>query len=125
VERVPAETEWAGRFGYSRAVRRGSVIEVAGTTAAGSEGIETMDAGEQARVAMRRVVEAIEALGGSAADVVRTRMFVVDIAASSEAVGLAHGEIFGEAAPSASMLGVAALIAPELLVEVEATAIVN
>jgi enamine deaminase RidA (YjgF/YER057c/UK114 family) len=123
VERVPAETEWAAPFGYSRAVRRGDVIEVAGTTAAGE--VEAMDAGEQARVAMRRVLDAIEALGGAAGDVVRTRMFVVDIAANHDAVGRAHGELFGAAMPAASMLGVTALIEPSLLVEVEATAIVN
>ena len=74
---------------------------------------------------MRRVVEALEALGGSASDVVRTRMFVVDIAANSEAIGLAHGEFFGTAMPAAAMLGVSALIDPGLLVEVEATAIVR
>ena len=125
MERVPAETQWAAPFGYSRAVRRGDVIEVAGTTAAEGEGLEPPDAEAQARCAMARVIEAIERLGGSVGDVVRTRMFVVDIGANCEAVGLAHGELFAEAMPAASMLGVTALIAPELLVEVEATAIVG
>jgi enamine deaminase RidA (YjgF/YER057c/UK114 family) len=122
VDRVPAETEWADPYGYSRAVRRGDVIEVAGTTAAGA--VEAMDAGEQARAAMRTVLSAVEALGGTVCDVVRTRMFVVDIEANSAAVGRAHGEFFGEAMPAAAMLGVTALIDPGLLVEVEATAIV-
>ena len=121
MDRVPAQTEWADPFGYSRAVRRGDVIEVAGTTAPAGSG---MSAAEQAGAAMRVVLDAVETLGGSAADVVRTRMFVVEIETNAEAVGLAHREAFGEALPAASMIGVSALIEPGLLVEIEATAVV-
>ncbi|MGI8557635.1 MAG: Rid family hydrolase [Solirubrobacteraceae bacterium] len=119
MQRVPGDNEYAERFGYSRAVRRAGVIEVAGTVAAGP------DAYSQAIAAMEKVIRSVESLGGGVADIIRTRMFVVDIARHAEDVGRAHAESFGLALPASAMYGVAALIAPGLLVEVEATAVLD
>lgn len=119
MQRVPGDNDYAERFGYSRAIRRGGVIEVSGTAAAGP------DAYSQAIAAMKNVIRSVEALGGGVADIVRTRMFVVDIARHAEAVGRAHAEAFGLALPATAMYGVTALIAPEMLVEVEATAVLD
>ena len=93
------------------------MVAVAGTTAPGP------DAGAQARAAFRTALDALAELGGTPADVVRTRMFVTDIA-DHEAVGRAHAEAFGDAPPAATMVQVSALIAPDLLVEVELDAVV-
>ena len=109
---------WEERYGYCRAVRVGPVVAVAGTTAPGP------DAASQARAAFQTALGALAELGGTAADVVRTRMYVVDIAAHADAVGRAHAEVFGAVPPAATMVGVAALVAPELLVEVELDAVV-
>jgi len=119
VSRVPGDNEWAERFGYSRAIRRAGVIEVSGTTAAGP------DAYSQAYAAMREVIRSVEALGGGVCDIVRTRMFVVNIACNAEAVGRAHAEAFALALPATAMYGITALIAPDLLVEIEATAVLD
>ena len=116
-ERVAAATEWAERYGYSRAVRAGDIIEVAGTVGRGDT------AYEQARDALATIVAALGELGATPADVVRTRMFVVDVAANGDDVGRAHGEVFGEVRPATAMYGVAALISPEFVVEIEATAV--
>lgn len=124
-DRVPAgppgspAAEWGDRIGYSRAVRAGSLIEVAGTTAPGDS------AYEQARAALARIEAALIELGGSLEDVVRTRMFVVDIAANGDAVGRAHAEVFGETKPASAMYGVTGLLTPQMLVEIEATAITS
>ena len=115
-DRVPARNDWGERIGYSRAVRAGDLIEVAGTTAPGDS------AYEQARAALAAIRAALEELGASVSDVVRTRMFVVDIAANGDQVGRAHGEVFGEIKPATAMYGVTGLLRPEMLVEIEATA---
>ena len=115
---VSSGTEWEARYGYRRAVRLGNVVAVAGTTAPGP------DAATQARAAFQIALTALAELGGGPEHVVRTRMFVVDIVRDGEAVGLAHAEAFGEHPPAATMLEVAALIAPDLLVEVEIDAVV-
>ena len=111
--------EWEDRYGYRRAVRVGDWIAVSGTTAPGA------DAYAQARAAFQIALAALEGLGGGVADVVRTRMYVVDIARDAEAVGRAHREAFGAAPPAATMVEVRALIGPELLVEVEVDAVVG
>jgi enamine deaminase RidA (YjgF/YER057c/UK114 family) len=109
--------EWGDRIGYSRAVRVGDLIEVAGTTAPGDS------AYEQARAALGVVEAALQELGAAVADVVRTRMFVVDMETNAEDVGRAHGEVFGEIKPATAMYGVTGLLRPEMLVEIEATAV--
>ena len=113
-------------IGYSRAVRVGSWVAVAGTTAAqpGGGAVGGNDIAEQTREAIRRIAAALEQVGAGLEDVVRTRMFVTDISRWEE-VGRAHGEFFGAIRPAASMLEVRALIAPELLVEVEADAVID
>jgi enamine deaminase RidA (YjgF/YER057c/UK114 family) len=121
-DRIPAgppgspAAEWGDRIGYSRAVRAGNLIEVAGTTAPGDS------AYEQARAALRTIERALNDLGASLADVVRTRMFVLDIQANAGDVGRAHGEVFGDVKPASAMYGVTGLLQPEMLVEIEATA---
>lgn len=115
---VTSGAEWEGRYGYRRAVRIGDVVAVSGTTAPGP------DAYTQARVAFATALAALAALGGRPEDVLRTRMFVVDIA-EADAVGRAHAEAFGGCPPAATMVEVSALIAPELLVEVELDAVVG
>ncbi len=100
----------------SRACRRDGVIEVSGTSAPGES------AYEQTRAALAEVLACVEALGGGAGDVVRTRIFVVDVTANGEAVGRAHREVLGAVGPASGVYGVAELHAPGLLVEIEATA---
>ena len=124
-DRVPAGSpgspaaEWGARFGYSRAVKAGNLIEVAGTTAPGDS------AYEQARAALATIAAALEALGASLNDVVRTRMFVVDTPANAGEVGRAHGEVFADIKPASAMYGVTGLLREEMLVEIEATAVLK
>lgn len=124
--RVPTDARWASVVGYSRAVRAGDTIYVSGTVAVGSDGAiaPVGDAGGQTRRCLRIIVEAIEAAGGRAADVVRTRMYVTDIA-DWEAVGRAHGEVFGDVKPATSLVEVSGLVDPAALVEIEAVAVVG
>jgi len=116
---------WEAVVGYSRAVRVGDTVHVAGTTAI-REGrvVAPGDAYTQAKVALEIVVEALAECGASAADVVRTRIFVTDIR-DWEAVGRAHGEVFSDVRPASTMVQVTALIEPDLLVEIEADAVVG
>lgn len=127
VVRHRSGSPWEVPYGYCRAVRCGDWIEVAGTVAVDEDGavIAPGDPGEQTRVALARVGAALEAVGAGLDRVVRTRMFVVDIAAHGDAVGRAHGEVLGGAPPVTTMVQVAALIDPALLVEVEARAYVG
>jgi enamine deaminase RidA (YjgF/YER057c/UK114 family) len=113
---------YEGRIGFSRAVRHGCRVLVSGTAPIGPDG-RTVPGGayEQARRAFAIVVEALAALGASAADVVRTRMYLTD-AADWEEVGRAHGEVFAGVDPAATMVVVAGLLDPDWRVEVEAEA---
>ncbi|MCI2238538.1 Rid family hydrolase [Paenibacillus sp. TRM 82003] len=125
---VSSGAPWEPLVGYSRAVRVGDRVWVAGTTAAGPDGRAAGgcagDAAEQTREALRRVEAALGAAGARLADVVRTRLLVTDISRWEE-VGRAHGEFFAAVRPAATMVQVSALIDPTLLVEVEAEAVVG
>jgi enamine deaminase RidA (YjgF/YER057c/UK114 family) len=112
---ISSGVEFESLVGYSRAVRIGPVVAVAGTTGAG-DGIAA-----QTRDALRRIETALRAAGAELTDVVRTRIYVTDIA-QWRAVGDVHAEVFGDVRPVATMVEVAALISPELLVEIEADA---
>lgn len=112
-------------YGYSRAVRVGNRIDVAGCAPIEPDGASTPgDAGVQAARCLTIIGEALTALGGSFADVVRTRMYITD-AADADLVGHAHGEVFKDIRPAATMLVVPALIRPEWKVEIEAEAIIE
>ena len=112
-------------IGFSRAVRVGDRILVSGTAPVEPDGSSTPgDAEAQARRCFAIILAAIEQLGGSAADVVRTRMFITD-SADAEAVGRAHGAVFREIRPAATMVVIAALLRPEWKVEIEAEAIIG
>ena len=114
---------WEDAVGYARAVRLGSTIHVSGTTAVDPDGnvVGPRDAGAQARFIFERIETALRDCGASLSNVVRTRIFVVDIDQWA-AVGAAHREVFGEIRPAATMVEVARLIHPDLLVEIEADA---
>lgn len=117
---------WEPIVGYSRAVRVGNHVYVSGTAAVDADGrvVGENDPGAQMRHCLMLVLAALRALGAEPGHVVRTRIYVVDIG-HWEAVGRVHGEVFGGVRPATTMVEVAALIRPELLVEVEAEAIVT
>ena len=118
-QNIQSGAPWEALVGYSRAVRVGPHVYVAGTTAPGP------DAYTQARAALGKAEAALHEAGATLADVVRTRMYVVAIERDWEAVGRAHAEAFGAVRPAATMVEVRSLIAPELLVEIEVEAYVD
>jgi enamine deaminase RidA (YjgF/YER057c/UK114 family) len=124
-QNVGSASPWELQVGYSRAVRVGDVVHVAGTTAVRDGVVQAAgDPHGQARVALEIIAAALAGCGAALTDVVRTRIYVTDIAHWAE-VGRAHGEVFGDVRPAATMVQVAALIGPELLVEIEADAVVT
>ena len=122
---VSTGTEWESRVGYSRAVRLGSHVHVSGTTATGEEGefAGDDDPYEQTAQALENIEKALQGVNAEMNDVVRTRMYVTDID-NWEEIGRAHGEVFDEIRPATSMVEVTQLIEPEMLVEIEAVALI-
>lgn len=121
---ISSGAKWEDIVGYSRAVRVGNTIEIAGTTAVDADGqvIGLGDPYLQTKFILSKIEKALHEAGATMAQVVRTRIFLVDIS-HWQAVGRAHGEFFSTIKPASSMLEVKGLISPELLVEIEATAI--
>ena len=124
-QHISSGTVWERQFGYSRAVRTGNTIHVAGTTASDEHGqvVGKGDIAAQTRYIFQKIEKALHDAGASLEDVVRTRMFVTDISQSA-AVGTVHGEFFAEIRPVATMVEVTRLIDPDMLVEIEVEAIV-
>ena len=113
------------KVGYSRAVLVGSSFYISGTTASSQGGPLLPDAGIQTRETLRIIKTVLEENGSCIEDVVRTRIFVVDIATHGADVGVAHGEVFGNIRPASSMIGVAGLIDSKMLVEIEVDAVIG
>lgn len=117
---------WENIVGYSRAVKMGNIIEVTGTVAVdeNNQVVAPGDAYEQTRFVLQKIAQVLQRAGADLKDVVRTRIFVTDIKRWEE-YGRAHGDFFAEIRPCTTMVEVSALISPEYLVEIEATAILN
>jgi enamine deaminase RidA (YjgF/YER057c/UK114 family) len=123
-ENISTGSKWEPILGYSRAVKVGNAVFVAGTTGADAEGKFAADAGAQTRQALKNILAGLEKAGAKASDVVRTRIFVTDIS-QWEAIGRAHGDVFGEIRPAMAMVEVSKLIDPAMQVEIEADAVIT
>ncbi|MCW3127673.1 MAG: putative translation initiation inhibitor, yjgF family [Bacteroidetes bacterium] len=124
-QNISSNTIWEDKIGYSRAVRVGNIIEVSGTTAVDGEVIIGRgNIYEQAKFIFLKIERALNEAGAEMKDVVRTRMYVMDIS-QSEIVGRAHAEFFAAIKPATSMIEVKGFIDPELLIEIEVTAVIS
>ncbi|WBQ13707.1 RidA family protein [Hyphomonadaceae bacterium BL14] len=127
-QRISSGAPWEDRVGYRRAVRVGNLVWVSGTVAVDPQGdpFAPGDAGAQAARCLEIIVAALEQAGARPEHVVRTRMFVTDMAPETQAaVGAAHRSVFADCPPASTMVGVTALAAPEFVVEIEAEAVIG
>ena len=118
---ISSGSPFEGEIGFSRAVRHGDRIEVSGTAPIKDGKVAGSDAYTQTKAALEIIIKAVEDAGGTAASIIRTRIFLTDMSTWKDAAR-AHGELFGDIRPASSFIGTSALINPEWLVEIEASA---